>query len=385
MTVISVGKPQELLALVPYQLGFNPRESAVLVSLRGARRAVGLIARVDLADLLDVDVGPCLAGTVVAKIRADGASGLVLIVYSDLPVSRRPDPGDRAWRIAEVVSDAALVAGIVPAGQRCAVADGASASRLIETWVVEPAGYAALGCQQDACCPPGGRPLADLQSTQVSAHMVFSGASIAAERTDFAGVGVAGRAERGRSQVAAANWRRTRVAASGEQLLAWRRRALDLWRTAVSSQSGLPTEENLGRLEAALDDILVRDAVLLSWVTGVDDLPEQMLLPVARSGTNDQAVAQALAKIVDPGVGIRPDPEVLDRVCALLIEIARHGGRSRAPVHTLLALAHWWRGDHLRAVAFVSAALAADESYRLARILERALDAGLPPGWVGGP
>ncbi|WP_036959882.1 DUF4192 family protein, partial [Promicromonospora kroppenstedtii] len=49
--VVRVAGPEDLLAYIPYRLGFEPVESVVVVSLTGPRQRVGLVARVDLADL----------------------------------------------------------------------------------------------------------------------------------------------------------------------------------------------------------------------------------------------------------------------------------------------------------------------------------------------
>ena len=45
-TTITTRDVRELLSLVPFQLGFRPAESVVLMSLRGSRGRAGLVARV---------------------------------------------------------------------------------------------------------------------------------------------------------------------------------------------------------------------------------------------------------------------------------------------------------------------------------------------------
>ena len=71
-TTIRTNDPRELLALIPFQLGFQPDESLVAVSVR-ADRAVGLIARVDVADLAPPEPGGQLARSLVAHLSSDGA------------------------------------------------------------------------------------------------------------------------------------------------------------------------------------------------------------------------------------------------------------------------------------------------------------------------
>ena len=45
-TCIRLGGPSDILAVLPYQLGFHPRDSLVVVSLHGTR--MGLVQRIDL-------------------------------------------------------------------------------------------------------------------------------------------------------------------------------------------------------------------------------------------------------------------------------------------------------------------------------------------------
>ena len=49
---------------------------------------------------------------------------------------------------------------------------------------------------------------------------------------------------------------------------------------------------------------------------------------------------------------------------------------------TLLALLSWWRGDGARARLLLDGALDADAEYHLAELLDDALTAAVPPGWV---
>lgn len=81
-TTIRTREPRELLALVPYQLGFHPAESAVVVSLRGPRSTVGTIARMDLADLADPVHGADAARALMGHLLADGARRVVVVLYT---------------------------------------------------------------------------------------------------------------------------------------------------------------------------------------------------------------------------------------------------------------------------------------------------------------
>ena len=90
-----------------------------------------------------------------------------------------------------------------------------------------------------------------------------------------------------------------------------------------------------------------------------------------------------MSLIIDPTCGVVP-PE---RATA----VARGGPRGRgrpgqtgaqAPALTLLALLAWWRGDGARARVLLDGSLDAEPGYRLAELLDDALRAAIPPGWV---
>jgi hypothetical protein len=135
----------------------------------------------------------------------------------------------------------------------------------------------------------------------------------------------------------------------------------------------------LGRLQAALADVLVRDAVLLGFVDGTDRVADRV---VAGDGGGPE-VGHALRLIVDPDVGVPPDPRRHRASEALLEQVVAHSRRSaQAPALTLLAVLAWWRGDGARAGMLVDRALAADPGHRLAVLMTQTLDAGMPPGWL---
>jgi hypothetical protein len=57
------GDNRELIAFIPYQLGFYPQESVVLVGVRGTRGEIALIVRTDLADFTDASTSLVVVDT----------------------------------------------------------------------------------------------------------------------------------------------------------------------------------------------------------------------------------------------------------------------------------------------------------------------------------
>lgn len=388
-TTIRARGPRELLAYVPFRLGYRPQDSAVLVSLRAPRGRVGLVARVDLDDLADLEHGPQVARTLVAHLCSDGAARAVLVVYADADLRAGGAPAARERAAVEHWTDAAEGVLGTP-----------------EVWVVTATGYHAADCPDAACCPAGGRSLEDLESTEVGAHMVLAGATVATSRAHATSIPVLDAVDRRRASRAAARSRARREAALATQdleaLAAWRAEGLDAWREATglveehrrAAEAGVDGTRGvaavlpavlLGRLEAALESVPVRDAVLLSFVAGNEELASLTAAAVAGERV-ETGTASVLAGIVDPEVGLPPEPGRARCARDVLEAVAGAGRRgAQAPALTLLALLAWWDGDGVVATDRLAAALAADRGYRLALLVESALEAGLAPGWARSP
>ena len=97
----------------------------------------------------------------------------------------------------------------------------------------------------------------------------------------------------------------------------------------------------------------------------------------------DAALGAAMALILDPSRGVVP-PAPATAVHEAVLEgvVARGRTGAQAPALTLLALLSWWRGDGARARLLLDGALDADADYHLAELLDDALTAAIPPGWV---
>lgn len=398
-TTIRVREPRELLALLPHQLGFRPQDSAVAVSLRPPRGRVGLIARVDLDDVGDVVHGPALARGLVSHLVADGAFRAVLVLYTPFDprsLGQGPGPEPVDAQTSGVPADGSSAEGCRKAAVVRAAArqfrDAAEAFLPeVAVWVVTDSGYLSLDCVDPACCPPGGRPLRDLDGTIVSAHMVLAGSLVADSRDELAQITPAGaQARHNTTRVAQrSRARRADAAHAGEGAVhRWRAEGLAAWREAMdrglAGGPGAPPAV-LGRIEASLTDVRVRDAILLALVTGTGDLPERTLVGPAGRPVGEVAAgtSDALGAIMDPQRGAPPDDELITAGVDVLERVIAHTrAPDQAPALTLLALIAWWRADGARAAVLLDRALAADPDHRLAVLLSAALARGLCPGWL---
>jgi len=380
-TTIRVSEPREMLAYLPHQLGFRPSHSAVAVSLRPPRGRIGLVARVDLPDLADVERGPQLARGLVSHLVADRASGAVLVLYTQ---EDPRDPGPTRT-LARAAAEHFREAAHTLLGE-------------VVVWVVAPDGYLALDCDDRECCPRGGRPLRDLDSTAVGAHMVLAGSSVADCREDLARIRPApGNARRSVSRVAV-RWRTRHDEAQrdGDDALgAWRERSVTAWRSAVAvelARSGgtratatAPLGPSaLGRIEAGLDDRRVRDGILVTLVPGTRDLAERSVRDDATAASSE--MADAVGAMIDPRCAVAPPAAETAAHVRVLEAVVAHGRRgAQPPALTLLALLAWWQGDGARARLLLERALVEDPEYTLAQLLDATLAAAVPPGWVGRP
>ena len=145
-------RPDDLLAVVPYLLGFNPTESLVTLLVRDGR--VALTARLDLQPGTEA----ALTAYVQDLAHAHGAATVVLVAYS---ANREEAAAVLRHLLDEVVEvpvdDALLVAG--------------------ERWW-------SLACTS-GCCPEEGRPY-DPGAHPFAAEAVFAGLSARPSRTDVA-------------------------------------------------------------------------------------------------------------------------------------------------------------------------------------------------------
>ncbi len=351
-TAIIVSEPRDVVALVPYRLGFVPRDSLALVSLRAPGSQVGLVLRVDLADVTASGSGAAhqLAGYLVE----DGATRAVGVLYDTSSHRRVP-----AWLTD--VEDVLAGAGI----------------DLVDCWQVDDHRFRSLLCAGQGCCPAEGWPVRDLQSATVSAQMVALGINPARTREGRL-PDLAPAPTQVRRRVAARV--RRLVEGSGGDTPAGRRvLCLQGW-LRVLADASVADERDVALALAGLADPVVRDAVVLTCTTD----GRQAALELALTGRSDSCDT-ALDALFDQGPGPvpRPDRRHLAQIRAALAALARHTqGSRRADALAVLAWASWWEGDGAQGLDLSDLALDAVPGHPLATLVRRALRTGTAPGWV---
>ena len=145
---ITLSRPCDILGVVPYLVGFHPKESVVAVMLRLGK--VVLTTRVDLPPPSEA---ADLAGQIVRLAGQQRAQDLVLIGYSVDPQAR-----DLLTEVATELAPFELQDILFVDGQR----------------------WWSLMCT-GGCCPPDGRPY-DPSSSPVAAQAVYAGLAARPDR-----------------------------------------------------------------------------------------------------------------------------------------------------------------------------------------------------------
>ncbi|HEX6498543.1 MAG TPA: DUF4192 domain-containing protein [Micromonosporaceae bacterium] len=331
--------PADLLAAVPYLLGFHPTDSLVAVGLRRCR--VVFQARADLPGprLPVTDFAAHVAG-VVAQQRVDTA---LLVGYG---AAERVTPAVEATRSALALLDVE-----VP-----------------EMLRAEHGRYWSYVCDRPDCCPPDGVPY-DIAASAVAAEATLAGWVALPDRHAL----VAQLAPVDGAARAAMSVATRRAGRRLERLLdpGAHRAATD--GTASATARSRPNRRRLAKVLAAGEDAVAtgldryRDGGRLD-----DDEAAWLTVLLTHRPVRDHAwslIGSATA--------------VTHR--ALWLDVVR-----RAQPHlvaapaTLLAFAAWQGGDGALASVALERALGVDPDYRLARLLDEALRHGLPPDVLTG-
>lgn len=157
-STFSVTTPADILGYIPHALGFQPKESLVMLTLTGKR--VGATLRVDLpaagADHLDYASGIC------SFLQSDtGADGVLMVMYTDEPwIHPDEPPFEDLVHCLDLTLDAA---GLV----------------LRDGWLVTETLWRDYFCDDAGCCPWPGHPRQSITDSPLSAEMVYRGSSYA--------------------------------------------------------------------------------------------------------------------------------------------------------------------------------------------------------------
>jgi hypothetical protein len=313
---ITASCPADLLAAVPYLLGFHPENSVVVTALR--RQQMIFAAR---ADLPPPDAAREVAGYLAAVVARQQCGRAMVIGYGD---ATAVDP---------------VLPEVVAALDRVGMA-------VLETLRAYDGRFWSYGCREPGCCPAEGTPY-DPAVSPVAAAATYAGHLVLPDRAALAGRvapldGPARAAMRRAARAAAHRLVRLLDEAPSADVLGGRtvRQAGEraLAELATLGRAGRrPTDEHVAWLALLLTHVPVRD-LACRRLTG-----------------------EAYELTIWSDVVRRVDPELVPAPAALL------------------AMAAWRAGQGALANVALERALGERPDYPLARLLREALDRGLPP------
>lgn len=380
MTTIVHGGLCDVIACSWYQLGFRPRESALVIGLEGVPPRTGVVARVDLPlrddpDALAAEGGwwsvGVLRSTLAAPLRRTGASAVIVLVVTDHEHAHAAD-----------------LAGPVVA------ALGVERLRIVEVLHVGPVSFRSVWQAAGEGQDPLDTPLACVETSAVAAHMVAAGRvlhpceeELLRDVDPVQGYGATShlRGERVPLPGASSDSPSVRVdpadGAGGDGAEAGRahegrsvgeeeRGALWWWGRWQEMLAGGPVEaHDAVGLAVALRDVRLRDAAMVSLVPGAGAVADEIL---AGGDPADWSL-----------MGGRPEPGLLDRGREILAAAARQAPPGeRAEALAVLGWAAWWSGDGARARLLVGRALHDRSNHRLSLLVDGLLREGVPPPWA---
>jgi hypothetical protein len=374
-TTIHLSGPADVLAVLPYQLGFHPRDALVAVSLHGTR--MGLVQRIDLPppehvlDAVTAMIGP---------LRQDNPLAVLLIGFEERE-------GESRAMLDEM--------------SRVCSAHGVEVH---DRMVVRGGRWYNLDCIQ-SCCPTEGRELPAPSEVPAVAEFVGRGICPLPDRSALADRVEISSPLLSRAVSTLANeWLELRREATdvdeseiGEreselqetesevhdaesELNACRASELAVWSRVLCDEDdaepvqALPPQD-LAMLAVSLTDVDLRDG-LIAWLCP-GTLPPELIDPMLF----DQ-MSQALLEPVWLD-GDRGDVEqvmalqrIEHRLCELCAALPDEWAVSTL---TVLASFTWWRGDGALTRIALDRALRVDPHYRLAQLLERMVDLAIRP------
>ena len=310
--------PVDVLAAVPYLIGYQPTDSVVVLAMRGRRLFFTVRDDLPPPDAPPDDVAAAV-GEVLGMVVRQRVSGVLLVAYG---------PDGRARPVLFGLRDAFDAAGLAVL-EMLRAADGR---------------YWSYLCDNPHCCPPGGARY-DVHTSPVPAEATVAGCVALPDRDAYESLV---RPEGGPSVVSVGQ----ATVRAGDRLL------------ALVSSGGQPAVLAAGR--AAIDEAVGRqlgggrlDDDDLGWLTVL-----LTSIPVRDIG---------LSRITGP-------PRVVEAHRTLWMDVFRRAAPDFvAAPGSLFAFAAWRCGEATLARLALDRVLEAKPDYDLARLMHRIVVAGLPP------
>lgn len=321
-------EPADVVAAVPYLVGYHPADSVVLLALRG--RSLAFSVRADLPDAAGSEPElDAVVAQLLDLVRRRHITGAVLVGYGS----------------------AELVDPVLRALDRCLTGTGIV---VLEALRCADGRYWSYRCADPGCCPPEGIPF-DASTSAVAATATLAGRAVLPDRAAFEAL-VAPVGGLSRLSVRQATQR------AGDRLVELITRAAD-----EAAASRLMLHEGRAAIEAAI--VRYTDGGRLD-----DDEVAWLSLLLVSTSVRDLACERITGPV-----------DVLQLHSDLWLDVMRRVEPDLVPgPGSLFAFAAWCLGDGPLARLAVARVLDEDPTYAMAIHLEDAIDQHLPPSALAG-
>lgn len=320
--------PHDLLAAIPFLIGYHPTDSLVIVSLK--EDCVGMAMRVDYPSIEGVDSTDAFDALVYHLVR-EGAEGALVVAYV---------PNDR--------SDGAEIL------ENIAIALTRAEIPIRESLLITNGRWRSVLCGDQECCPVQGNELPEISSSRVAVEQVADGRPMPYGNREGMAESIAPLSLATDADFIA-QVEQSRIDPQADQLECGQ---------LQSSQRG-------GAL--AVLDLASR---FIAGSLGGDIADDQRLSALVLGSLSDIQVRDfALGSHDEISI------EIYWTMWRYLVRIAPSG--FVAPVASLLAALSYEKGEGALAQRCLDRALADDPSYSLAALLRRVFSAGWPPESFG--
>ena len=327
-----IHSPRQLLAAIPHLIGFHPDSSLILVAFDG--KEVMTLVRIDWPSN-----AISLPRTINDAMTKATEPSVVILAYTEAPVT-----------LKDVVD----------------LVQGGSEIDLLDVLWIRRGHWGSLMCEDESCCPINGHKVEDHTSTDVA--FIVSGSSPFESRDEMVA--------RLESEVLSAEEIEQRSQAqtiTNEKV----RQSLDGNRTETQAQKNKQLSDD-AEPPASLQGIpsqsrndIVQNVIVNLTDHDIDSWEQHAWLCEVVS---DIRMRDAFLRILFDDSMLRP------KVRATLITcVARASEKDIPALATVLAGCAWLDGNGALASVALNRALDVDPSYSLARLLNRAITAGVPP------
>lgn len=361
METLHVSHPRETLLLVPHLLGFRPRDCVVLLAIdrKDQSNCASPIVKIDVRSGIDDDF-------ITAALD-------FVVDFEVTTLSINWYGGSLAEMIDDELSLNSLHEGGLVIQEHLNATYGSETIGFVSVHLTDYDEWAT--CQEivgdtyeEARIAGHIHSYTDLDRTQLAAELVYEGSAPLGAEPEGAWprlpwVHRARSIEESQKCVSPMSGARI-WGNSLTKFVAYEERTI----LPGAASSMLGGARRIGRLNAALRDVTLRDRILLyavnSRMTAVAALTPERTEKLLIQATGDEVAETRIKRVID-----------------LLSAAAMYSADDDGRAYAVVAYLYWWLGQGSKAADNVNIALASDPEYSLAKLVRHALDVQLPPPW----